>query len=238
MIGYAIGTGASEPPVSINFPFEHRKQSSYLYIDSHGEYVIIDFGTDPFQYTRKHSLASFITHWHSDHTAGLYSARWYEKAYRLYSPLEGEWITNEPKNTLPIFPEPFKTIKFKNFKVTPLPLNHGIETYGYFIEADDQKIAHLTDTKGLPADTLEYLLENPPDKIVLDATFLTLKCCGKKYGLDKGDGHNNTNDILRVHDNFPGSEIYLTHLPPYAPPTWIITKILPWAKVLHDSSVF
>ena len=54
--------------------------------------------------------------------------------------------------------------------VTPVPLNHSKPTFGYLFETIEQRIAYLTDTVGLPADTTAFLQGEPLDWLVLDCS--------------------------------------------------------------------
>jgi phosphoribosyl 1,2-cyclic phosphate phosphodiesterase len=88
-------------------------------------------------------------------------------------------------------------------KVTPVPLIHSRPTYGYVFEADSGCLAYLTDTKGLPDNTLEFLIRLPVDVMVIDCSF--------RPGDDR-KGHNDLAEVLELHDAIAPRQTVLTHI--------------------------
>jgi phosphoribosyl 1,2-cyclic phosphate phosphodiesterase len=115
-----------------------------------------------------------LTHYHSDH-AGQRSGF----TCRAWGPDDGLAIGTPGEPGIDIFPKPertkqvapFATVRIRDAVCTALPLNHPIPVHGWAIEAGGRRIAWLTDTYGVPAATLAWLVEHPCDLIALDTTF-------------------------------------------------------------------
>jgi phosphoribosyl 1,2-cyclic phosphate phosphodiesterase len=93
--------------------------------------------------------------------------------------------------------------------VTALPLNHSKETLGFGIEADGNKLAYLCDTKGLPVETLRFLIQWRPDAIIIDCTFAP-------DSPDETSNHNSYTDVLDIREKLLQHEVaptfWLTHI--------------------------
>lgn len=115
-----------------------------------------------------------LTHYHADH-AGRREAF----AVKAYGPDDGLSIDAVGTPGLDLFPkpaevktvEPFASIRIGSALCTAVPLNHPIPVHGWVVEADGRRIAWLTDTYGIPARTLEWLVAHPCDLLCLDTTF-------------------------------------------------------------------
>ncbi|ASJ00288.1 MBL fold metallo-hydrolase [Thermococcus gorgonarius] len=185
MLVYFIGTGGSEGiPAHLctcstcnearKFGFAQRRPSTLAVITENKRAVLFDVGTDIRDFLNVPLEAIFLTHWHHDHIYGLYKLRWMAKETRLYAP-EGHadaLILNDPKNLRPNVIKPGQTLKVDSLKITPIRLNHQIETLGYLVEEDGKSVAILYDTKGLPEETREFLKSKVPLRLVIiDATY-------------------------------------------------------------------
>ena len=185
MLVYFIGTGGSEGiPAHLctcstcnearKFGFAQRKPSTLGVITENRKAVLFDVGTDIRDLLNVPLEAIFLTHWHHDHIYGLYKLRWMALETPLYAP-EGHadaLILREPKNLRPTVVKPWETMEIDTLKITPIPLNHGVETLGYLIEEDGKSIALLYDTKGLPKETQEFLENKIPLRLaIVDATY-------------------------------------------------------------------
>ncbi len=157
-----------------NFGFAQRKPSTLAIITKNKKVVLFDVGTDIRDFLNVPLEAIFLTHWHHDHIYGLYKLRWMAVKTRLYAPA-GEadaLILRDPKNLRPNILKPLESVELGSLRITPLKLNHGVETLGYLIEEDGKSVALLYDTKGLPEETQEFLLEKTPLRLaIIDATY-------------------------------------------------------------------
>lgn len=118
--------------------------------------------------------ALLLTHYHADH-AGRRDAF----TVKAYGPDDGLPIDAVGTPGLDIFPkpaevrivEPFAGIRIGGALCTAVPLNHPIPVLGWVVEADGRRVAWLTDTYGIPARTLDWLVAHPCDLLCLDTTF-------------------------------------------------------------------
>jgi phosphoribosyl 1,2-cyclic phosphate phosphodiesterase len=90
-----------------------------------------------------------------------------------------------------------------DLRVTPLPLNHSKCTFGYLLERDGQRIAYLTDTKGLPPQVTDLLADHPLHCMVIDCSFVP--------GSDQ-QSHNNLDDVLVLRTYIVPRLTVLTHI--------------------------
>lgn len=89
----------------------------------------------------------FVTHAHSDHTAGL---KFFQTS-SLYAPLFVIEEDMDPGHIL----TPFETLYFEDIKITPLPLSHdSANTVGFLIEEGDESLCYITDTGFVPERVL------------------------------------------------------------------------------------
>jgi len=149
----------------------------------------------------------FLTHFHADHVQGLFHLRWGKgDKIPVYCPPDSNGCDDLFKNPGIL---DFKSgRKFESFelgalKITPLPLIHSRVTFGYLFEYKNQRIAYLTDTKGLPENTALYLENISLDIMLIDTTF--------PPGSDS-TGHNNLDDALQIHDQVNPGRTVLTHI--------------------------
>ena len=80
---------------------------------------------------------------------------------------------------------------------------HSKTTHGYFFEYEHNQIAYLTDTKGLPPATSEFLTKSKPSVLVIDCSF--------PPGSEKG-GHNNLDEVLQIAKTIKPDRTILTHI--------------------------
>jgi len=154
----------------------------------------------------------FVTHTHIAHTMGLFQLKWTrQRNLPIYYPELSELVDGFDKLlTSPSFLGPFtgylpfQTINLDNgLKFTPLPLKHTVETFGFFIEGKTFNIAYLSDTKGLPDETYEYLNEKNLDIVIIDAMY--------PPGWNLSD-HNNIDEALSILKKLKFEKAFLTHI--------------------------
>lgn len=149
----------------------------------------------------------FITHFHADHVQGLFDLRWGKNiSIPVYCPPDSNGCDDLYKH--PGILEFNQLKKFNSFtlgslQVTPLPLIHSKVTFGYVFECNNKRIAYLTDTKGLPPKTIDYLAETPLELLVIDTS--------SPPGVENS-GHNNLDETLLIHQKVKPKCMILTHI--------------------------
>lgn len=149
----------------------------------------------------------FLTHFHPDHVQGLFHLRW---GTNLSIPV---FAPPDPEGCADLFKHPgilnFKRVNpFSSFdvaglQVTPVPLIHSKPTVGYLFEYKKRRVAYLSDTKGLPEDTLLFLDEKSLDQMIIDCSFPPQKGSGN---------HNNLDDVYRIVELIKPNQVVLTHI--------------------------
>jgi len=186
-----------------------RRGPACALLEVEGNKYLIDAGlmdiADKFQ---SGTLAGiFLTHFHADHTQGLFHLRWgIGDKIPVYCPPDSSGFADLFKHSgILDFQKQKKFVSFTlgNLKVTPLPLIHSKVTFGYLFEYHEQRIAYLTDTKGLPPKTLSWLQQQPLNVLVIDTSFSPLQ---------ESSGHNNVNDTLAIHSQLQPERTILTHI--------------------------
>ncbi|MCC6574943.1 MAG: phosphonate metabolism protein PhnP [Planctomycetes bacterium] len=119
--------------------------------------------------------ALLVTHFHIDHVLGLFALRW-SKASPIpaFAPPDLEGCADLFKHPGPFEfrrPPAFERFEIAGLGVTPVPLTHSKPTFGYCIDDGRARLAYLTDTKGLPADTAKFVAGFKPDLLVLDCSY-------------------------------------------------------------------
>jgi phosphoribosyl 1,2-cyclic phosphate phosphodiesterase len=183
-----------------------QRKSSCILLELDGANYLLDAGShnivNQFQ---PHDISGVIlTHFHVDHLVGLFQMRWGTgKSIPVFCPRDKQGCADLYKNSGLFRFEPFKKIftpivinpKQPNLTVSAVPLNHSKETLGYCIEADGCKVAYLCDTKGLPSETEQYLLDWRPDHIIVDCTFAP-------NSDEETQNHNSFDDVLDIRQRF------------------------------------
>jgi len=148
-----------------------------------------------------------LTHFHPDHVQGLFHLRWGTNVQiPVYTPPDSQGCADLYKHPGILA---FQTLrKFTPFTlgsivVTPVPLIHSKPTFGYCFDVADQRIAYLTDTKGLPPATEEFLCASGVDLLIVD--------CSYPPGTTQA-GHNNLDDVLSLLQRVQPRSLVLTHI--------------------------
>ncbi len=153
----------------------------------------------------------FLTHTHIAHTQGLFYLKWTrQQTLPVYFAEGSELVDGFDKLLLsPSFLGPFKelkplkTYKMDEIEVTPVPLNHTVMTVGYYIEADDFNLAFLSDTKGLPEQTENFLKGKEIDIVIVDAMYPS------KWDIRD---HNNLDEAINLLEKLDFYKAFLTHI--------------------------
>jgi phosphoribosyl 1,2-cyclic phosphate phosphodiesterase len=151
----------------------------------------------------------FQTHYHADHAQGLLHLRWGQGwVIPVHGPDDPEGLSDLYKHPgILDFSQPFSAFEtrfFGELKVTALPLLHSKITLGYLFEGGGRRLAYLTDTVGLPADTTAYLKREPLDVLVLD--------CSLPPQPQTPRNHNDLTLALQIIDELKPGKGVLTHI--------------------------
>ncbi|MBP0047615.1 phosphonate metabolism protein PhnP [Marinobacterium sp. AK62] len=189
-----------------------RRQSASAVIRTNEGVTLLDAGiTDLAEHFRFEEVVRvLLTHFHMDHVQGLFPLRWAESERKIpvYRPDDPEGADDLYKHpgVFQFLPscEHFRELDFGAFAVTPLPLIHSRATQGFLIRQGHWRLAYLTDTVGLPEQTLEYLQANPLDELVLD--------CSEPPCDTPPRNHNDLNSALSTWRETGARRLWLTHI--------------------------
>lgn len=189
----------------------YRRGPCSALIESGGQRWLIDAGwPDLSERFAPGSLAGIIqTHYHADHAQGLLHLRWGTGlSIPVLGPPDPEGLADLYKHpgildfsrTL----QPFETLDLGGMHATALPLVHSRLTYGYLFTAGGRRIAYLTDTVGLPAQTQAFLSGVRLDLLVLD--------CSHPPQDTAPRNHNDLRRALQTIDALSPGQSVLTHI--------------------------
>lgn len=172
---------------------------------------LIDGGlTDLTERFPPHSLSGILqTHYHADHAQGLLHLRWGQGLQiPVHGPTDPDGFADLYKHPgILDFSQPFAAFERRELgelTVTAVPLVHSRPTFGYLLEGGGRRIAYLTDTIGLPDDSLALLRRDPPDVLVLD--------CSMPPQPQAPRNHNDLTRALEVIARVQPGEGVLTHI--------------------------
>lgn len=153
--------------------------------------------------------AIVLTHFHPDHVQGLFHLRWGRgEPVAVYAPPDTEGCADLYKH--PGLLDFRQLAKFEPQRVgslvfTPLPLVHSRPTFGLAVQADDgARFAHLTDTLGLPPQTVAFLKAWRADGLAID--------CSHPPQRETPRGHNDWPHALAAIASVAPGHAWLTHL--------------------------
>lgn len=167
------------------------------------------------------SLSGILqTHYHADHAQGLLHLRWGQGlVIPVHGPADPEGLSDLYKHPgILDFSQPFSAFETRTFgelHVTAVPLLHSKPTLGYLLQGGGRRVAYLTDTVGLPADTLACLQRQALDILVLD--------CSMPPQAQSPRNHNDVNLALEIIDALKPDKAVLTHVG-HTLDTWLIEQ--------------
>jgi phosphoribosyl 1,2-cyclic phosphate phosphodiesterase len=176
-----------------------------------GETTLIDAGN--LQLGERFPAGSFsrvlLTHYHMDHVQGLFPIRWgIADSIPVFGPADEKGCDDLFKHPgILDFSETFAAFdqrQFSELSVTALPLNHSKLCLGYAFEYKGKKLAYLTDTAGLPEQTMHFLQRWKADVVVLD--------CSSPPKEIKSKNHNDISMAIDIHRSLAPKKTYLTHI--------------------------
>ena len=159
-----------------------RRRPCSALLECAGQRWLIDSGlVDLCERFPPHSLDGILqTHYHADHAQGLLHLRWGQGlVIPVHGPADPEGLADLYKHPgILDFSQPFGAFERRQWgalAATALPLVHSKPTFGYLLEGASEegtirRLAYLTDTVGLPADSASRLLAAPLDLLVLDCS--------------------------------------------------------------------
>ncbi|QNK32073.1 phosphonate metabolism protein PhnP [Serratia sp. JUb9] len=202
-----------------------RRRACSAMLDYQGETTLIDAGLTSLE--RRFSAGQIqrflLTHYHMDHVQGLFHLRWgCGSAIPVYGPPDEQGCDDlfRHPGILDFQPPlaPFVSITLGGLRITPLPLIHSKITHGYLIQSADRTLAYLTDTVGLPPDTLRFLQGVRLDLLVLD--------CSLPPQAQAPRNHNDLTRALEIQQRLLPQRTLLTHISHHLD-AWLLTHPLP-----------
>lgn len=188
-----------------------RRRPCSALLEAGGQRILIDGGlTDLAERFGPGDLtAILLTHYHVDHVQGLFHLRWgLNDSIPVYGPDDRGGCADLLKHPgiLDFRPplQPFAPFMLGEVQITPLPLQHSKPTFGYLFEQDGRRIAYLTDTVGLPADTERFLQGFDELEMVID--------CSQPPRPEPPRNHNDLNLVLAIHQRLQPKTTWLTHI--------------------------
>lgn len=211
----------------------YQRASASALIECNGETTLLDAGlVHPERRFHPGELSRILlTHYHMDHVQGLFTLRWGMGArIPVFGPPDEQGCDDLYRHPglldFQPLPAPFQPLACGDFTLTPLPLIHSKLTYGYLIRYGDWQLAYLTDTVGLPPQTLRFLQHRRLDVLVLD--------CSHSPQAQRPRNHNDITLALQLHEQLRPQFSWLTHIS-HQVDDWLLQNALPAnVKPAHD----
>ncbi|WP_296259815.1 MULTISPECIES: phosphonate metabolism protein PhnP [unclassified Pseudomonas] len=191
-------------------PRRHRRPCSAL-VETGDQRWLIDSGLPDL--TERFPPRSFNdilqTHYHADHAQGLLHLRWGQGlVIPVHGPADPHGLSDLYKHSgILDFSQPFAPFEARvlgDLQVTALPLLHSKPTLGYLLEGGGRRMAYLTDTAGLPADTTAFVQQQSLDVLVLD--------CSLPPQPQTPRNHNDLNLALQIIKQLQPGQGVLNHV--------------------------
>ncbi|UNM94940.1 phosphonate metabolism protein PhnP [Ignatzschineria rhizosphaerae] len=173
--------------------------------------LLIDAGLTDLhrRFSRDEIKGILQTHYHADHAQGLLALRWGKsQQIPIYGPDDPLGFADLYKNPgILDFQKPWRHGEQREIiglAITALKLNHSKLTMGYFIEGNHHKIAYLTDTVGLPKETIDFLQNHEIDNLIIDCNFPPQIITPRN--------HNDINTLIETTKKLNCNQVVLTHI--------------------------
>lgn len=156
--------------------FSLRRAPCCALIEANNRRILIDAGLMDLSERFPSPTLDFIllTHFHADHVQGLFHLRWgVGSTIDVYCPNDTAGCADLYSNPglLRFNPlSPFEPFQLCEIMMTPVPLNHSKKTFGFCLEHRGERISYLTDTCGLPDETMNFLKQWHPESVIIDCT--------------------------------------------------------------------
>lgn len=183
--------------------------------------------------------AILLTHYHMDHIAGLFHLRWgLNTTIPVFGPEDAAGCGALQKHAgildfeMPL--ESFRLFSFDSINVTPIPLHHSRPCLGFCIEQFGRKLAYLTDTAGLPLESLRFLTGWQADLLIMDCTYppQPSDATSESHGI-----HNDWTTANSIIQQIRPSHTWLTHIS-HEMDEWLLSHQLPaGVSVAADNTV-
>jgi len=202
-----------------------RRQSCSAQLVYQGETTLLDAGLPMLEqrYQAGQIQRFLLTHYHMDHVQGLFPLRWgCGNAIPVFAPDDKQGCDDLFKHPgiLAFQPplQPFEPIMLGGLHITPVPLIHSKLTLGYLIQSPQRSLAYLTDTVGLPEETLNFLQSQTLDLLVLD--------CSLPPQDKPPRNHNDLTMAIDIHQQLLPRRTLLTHIG-HELDAWVMSHPLP-----------
>jgi phosphoribosyl 1,2-cyclic phosphate phosphodiesterase len=148
-----------------------------------------------------------LTHFHPDHVQGLFHLRWGTgNTIPIYCPPDKQGCADLFKHPGILdfqMLDEHKQFLLDDLQITPLPLIHSKQTFGYLFNDMKHRVAYLTDTRDLPARTAFTLRTTILDLMVIDTT---------EPPEVRNQNHNSLDLSLSLHERLGAKRTILTHI--------------------------
>lgn len=182
--------------------------SNCAFIEINGTHILLDAGLDElaFYFNGKTIGSIYLTHFHADHCLGLLRLRHSKQIIHCFHPKDKTGFSDLYKHPHSIRYneiEPFETRYDNGIEITPIPLEHSKNTFGYVIAYNSCTMVYLTDCFSVPKKSMEFLKNTVIDYAFIDA------CYDEKT--TQGN-HLNYLQATQVLDELQVKQGYLMHL--------------------------
>jgi len=189
-----------------------RRSSCCAYLTTETTRLLIDAGVPDLgdRFPCNSIDLILLSHYHIDHVYGLFPMRWgwAIEPIPVYGPDYPEGCADLLKHpgifdfSHPL--QPFVSKQLADIELIPLSLNHSKPSLGYALESGKSRLAWLSDTSGLPEESINFLKEWLPTTMVLDCTFPPLD--------RPHPNHNDIDTAIALHTAICPEATYLTHI--------------------------
>lgn len=200
-----------------------RRQKTSAMLECNGKRILFDANADDFLTRFPHGSfdAIYLTHFHMDHVSALFDLRWGAgEKIPVFQPDDDNGADDLFKHSgILNFKklDAFKPFRWQDLTITPVPLTHSRPTFGYMIDAQETRLAYLTDSAWMPEETLSFLAEKPITQLFLDTSHAPQS--------EPPRNHHDVYQAKRVFDLLNPDKMGLIHL---------TTDVLNWALEHED----